>query len=128
MPEGCAAIQRDLDRLESWAGRNLVKYNKGKCRVLHLDKNNLMYQYWLGTDALESSIGKRGLGVLVDCRMIVSQHCALVTKKASGILGCIRSSVVSRAREVLLPCPGETTSGILHPVLGPSVQEGQGTA
>ena len=27
-----------------------------------------------------------------------------------------------------LLCPDETTSGILHPVLGPSVQEGQGTA
>ena len=25
MPEGCAAIQRDLDRLESWGGR---KFNE----------------------------------------------------------------------------------------------------
>ena len=86
-PEGCAAIQRDLDRLESWAGKNLMKCNKGKCRVCHLGRNNSRFQYKVGNDLSESSVGERDLGVLVDSRMSMSQHWALVARKANGTWG-----------------------------------------
>jgi len=102
-PEVCAAIQQYLDRLESWSERNLMKSNKGKCRVLHLGRNNPMNLYGLGEDLLESSSAERDLGVLVDDKLTMSQQCALAAKKANGILGGIKKRVTSRLREVLLP-------------------------
>ncbi|PKU36398.1 hypothetical protein llap_13297 [Limosa lapponica baueri] len=59
-----------------------------------------MHQYKSGADLLESSSVGKDLGVLVDNRMTMSQQCALV---ANGILGCIKKSVASRLREVILP-------------------------
>ncbi|KFV88344.1 hypothetical protein N308_15618, partial [Struthio camelus australis] len=94
---------RDLERLERWVERNLLKFNKGKCKVLHLGRNNPMHQYRLGGDLLESSSAEKDLGELVDNKLNMSQQCALVAKKANGMLGCIRQSVASRWREVILP-------------------------
>jgi len=36
-------------------------------------------------------------------KFTTSQQCALVAKNAGGTLGCIKKSVASRSREVLLP-------------------------
>ena len=66
--EGCAAVQQDLNRLKSWAARNQMRFNKSKCGVLHLGRNNCKYQYRLEHDLLERRSVEKDLVVLVDNR------------------------------------------------------------
>ncbi|TRZ24604.1 hypothetical protein HGM15179_002491 [Zosterops borbonicus] len=56
-PEGSAATQQDPDRLERWVQRHLVKFNKDKCRILNLRKNNLPHQ-----DRYEAALGRKTWG------------------------------------------------------------------
>ncbi|KAK4815937.1 hypothetical protein QYF61_010194 [Mycteria americana] len=143
-PEDHAAIQRDLNRLEKWADRNLMKFNKGKeykrdmgilervqgraTKMMkgleHLSSEERLRE--LGLFSLEKRrIGrilsswkaawqKRPWGVLVNTKLNMSQPCALVAKKANGTLGCISPSIASRSGEVILPL----YSALVRPHLG----------
>ncbi|TRZ09452.1 hypothetical protein HGM15179_017654 [Zosterops borbonicus] len=64
--EGREALQRDIDKLEDRAITSCMKFNKGKCQILHLGQDNSGYTDRLGNKRLESSAMERHLEVLVD--------------------------------------------------------------
>ncbi|GAB0204138.1 cAMP-dependent protein kinase inhibitor alpha [Grus japonensis] len=125
MLEGRDAIQRDPDRLERWAHVNLMRFNEAKCKVLHMGQGNPKYQYRLGDEGIESSPPGKDLGIWVDEEVDMSRQCALTAQKANRILGCIKRSVTSRSREVILPFYSALVRS-LCPALGSPAQERHG--
>jgi len=66
---------------------------------------------------MESS-PEKDLGLLVDGKLGMSGQCKLAAQKASCVLGCIKRSVASRSREVILPL----YSALVRPHQGSCVQ------
>ena len=75
-----------------------MKFNAGKCHVLHLGHGNVNQNYYMkdqnSTDMqqLDSTQEEKDLGVLVDNELSFAKHIAAQVSKANRLVGQIRRS------------------------------------
>ncbi|XP_074412593.1 uncharacterized protein LOC141731357 [Zonotrichia albicollis] len=125
-PKGCAAIQRDIGKLEKWANRNVMKFNKEKYEVLYLGRNNPLHQS--SEQALQFLTWAPVRGTT--CHRLSSQHSHARTGSGQPLLSAERDkkgarfvprSVCADAAIRLGRSPGGTS-----PLLPPSGSSGPG--
>lgn len=104
--KGRETLQRDLNRLCSRIITRCMKFNKEKCWLLQLERDNT---YRLEDKRLKSSPAERYLGIWVNGKLNMSQ---LPGRPTTCVLGCIWM------REGLVP---------LCSVLSTTIRAGQGT-
>ena len=80
-------LQNTIDEMYSWTNKWLLKFNKEKCKVLHLGKNNSKYEYFIGNEGekikLEETDLEKDLGIHIDPNLDFKKHIKTTAKKAS---------------------------------------------
>ena len=89
------ALQSDIDSLEAWSDKWLLRFNPKKCHVLSLGKiedTRYTMRYKIYDSELDHVFEEKDLGVTVDMQLKFEEHVASKVKIANAMVGLIRRS------------------------------------
>ncbi|XP_072014972.1 uncharacterized protein [Amphiura filiformis] len=86
-PESADKLQSDIDKLQIWSAKWLLRFNAGKCKTMHFGNANPEVDYIMDGVTLEAIQEEKDLGVYLtsDCKSSVQ-----CTKAAQKAMNCLR--------------------------------------
>lgn len=86
-------LQRDIDCVSEWCNVNRLYFNKDKCYVFSIYRDNAQFidtMYTLGDHVMERKDAVQDLGVWVNRKFHMGHHIELTTIKSRQVVGCIK--------------------------------------
>ena len=95
-------LQTTLNNLCDWSDKWCMRFNTGKCKVVHVGKKNNEYDYNMKGSTLGKVSEEKDIGVVVHSSLKPSRQCASAYQAASAVLHQIVSSFHYRDRHTFL--------------------------
>ena len=94
------ALQNDLNKLEAWSQKWLLKFNETKCSTIHFGHTNPLVNYTMNGKDLTVSNEEKDLGVYVSDNFKFSNHIAKIAAKANSIVGRVKRTFTFMDKEM----------------------------
>ena len=100
-------LQNAIDNMFQWTQKWLLQFNKDKCKILHLGKNNPKHKYTIGEDCnkviLDETDLEKDLGIFIDPNLDFKKHIKNIVKKASYSSYKILKNFSYKTSNILVP-------------------------
>lgn len=90
--EDAAKIQCDLDNLQKWSEKWLLRFNADKCKSMHIGSGNPHCNYHMGETTLGTTDIEKDLGVFISNDFKQSTQCTKAALKGMNSLRVVRRS------------------------------------
>ncbi len=97
-------LREDLNALNEWSEKWLLKFHPGKCKHMHVGKSVPdSVTYSLNSTNLQSITQEKDIGVIIDADLEFESHISEKVKKASQMFALLRRSFNFLNDELFLP-------------------------
>ena len=98
-------LQNDLDSMNEWSERWLLRFHPDKCKHMHIGKTdqNLDHKYSLNQTVLETIDSEKDIGVHIDNELTFDKHVSEKVNKANSIFAMLRRSFQYMNKESFTP-------------------------